>query len=110
MSSRVNVGPDYDDRMPTDPAEVGPRAAHLQTSAGGTHTHALSATGTRLVDSSVLNSLGWGLRPLDNDFVVDMLQVMNFGRDGGTSLDIVQICSASRPEYRSGDGITSDRR
>ena len=69
MSSRVNVGPDYesyDDRMPNDPADVGPRAAHLQTSAGGTHTHALSATGTRLFDCSVLNSLGWGLRTLDN--------------------------------------------
>ena len=43
----------------------------------------LSVTGTSIFDSSVLNSLGWGLRPLDNDFVVDMLQVMNFGRDGG---------------------------
>ena len=83
MSSRVNVGPDYDDRMPNDPADVGPRAAHLQTSAGGTHTHALSATGTRLFDCSVLNSLGWGLRTLDNDFVADMMKVMNVGRDGG---------------------------
>ena len=83
MSSCVNVGPDYDDRMPKDPADVGPRAAHLQTSAGGTRTHTLSATGTRLFDSSVLNSLGWGLRTLDNDFVADMLEVMDVGRDGG---------------------------
>ena len=85
MSSRVNVGSDYDDRMPKDPADVGPRAAHLQTSAGGTRTHTLSATGARLFDSSVLNSLGWGLRALDNDFVADMLEVMAVGRDGGRS-------------------------
>ena len=85
MSSRVIVGPDYDDRMPNDPADVGPRAAHLQASAGGTHTHALIATGTRLFDSSVLNSLGWGLRPLDNDFVADTLKVMAVARDGGRS-------------------------
>ena len=85
MSSRVNVGPDYDDRMPNDPADVGPRAAHLQTSARGTHTHALIATGTRLFVSSVLNSLGWGLRTLDNDFVADMLKVMAVGRDCGRS-------------------------
>ena len=82
MSSRVNVGPDYDDRMPNDPADVGPRAAHLQTSAGHTQTHALSVTGTSLFDCSVLNSLGWGLRTLDNDFVADMLKVMAVGRDG----------------------------
>ena len=83
MSSCVIVGHDNDDHMPNDPATVGPRAAQLQTSAGGTRTHALSATGTRLVDSSVLNSLGWGLRTLDNDFVADTLKVMNVGRDGG---------------------------
>ena len=85
MSSCVNVGPDYDDRMPNDPADVGPRAAHLQTSAGRTQTHALSVTGTSLFDCSVLNSLGWGLRTLDNDFVADTLKVMAVGRDGRRS-------------------------
>ena len=68
------------------------RAAHLQTSAGGTQAHALSATETRLVDSSVLNSLGWGLRTLDNDFVADMLKVMAVGRDGGRSGWILRRC------------------
>ena len=83
MSSRVNVGPDYDDRMPNDPADVGPRAADYQPSMERTPAHAPSALRTSLFDSSVLNSLGWGLRPLDNDFVADMLKVMNVGRDGG---------------------------
>ena len=76
-SSCVNVGPDYDDRMPNDPADVGPRAAHLQTSAGRTQAHALSATGNSLFVSSILNSLGWGLRTLDNDFVADTVKVMD---------------------------------
>ena len=82
MSSHVIVEPDYDDNMPKDPAAIGPRAAHLETSAGHTQTCTPSLTGTRLVDSSVLNSLGWGLRTLDNDFVADMLKVTAVGRDG----------------------------
>ena len=49
-------------------------------------------TGTRLVDSSVLNSLGWGLRTLDNDFVADMLKLMAVGRDGGRSGWILRRC------------------
>ena len=40
-------------------------------------------TGTRLVDSGVLNILNTFTAGLDNDFVADMLKVMDVGRDGG---------------------------
>ena len=40
-------------------------------------------TGTRLVDSSVLISLNTFMAGLDNDFVADMLKVMDVERDGG---------------------------
>ena len=83
MSSCVIVEHDNDDHMPKDPATVGPRAGQLQTSAGHTQTCTLSVTGTRLVDSSVLNSMNTFSAGPDNDFVADMLKVMNVGRDGG---------------------------
>ena len=59
------------------------RAAQLQTSAGHTQTCTLSVTGTRLVDSSVLNSMNTFSAGPDNDFVADTLKVMNVGQDGG---------------------------
>ena len=40
-------------------------------------------TGTRLVDSGVLNILNTFTAGLDNDFVADMLKVMDVERDGG---------------------------
>ena len=44
-------------------------------------------TGTRLVDSGVLNILNTFTAGLDNDFVADMLKVMDVGRDSGRRYD-----------------------
>ena len=67
----------------SDLSAPGPQRAELQTSAGHTRTCTLSVTGTRLVDSGVLNILNTFTAGLDNDFVADTLKVMNVGRDGG---------------------------
>ena len=49
-------------------------------------------TGTRLVDSGVLNILNTFTAGLDNDFVADMLKVKAVGRDGGRSGWILRSC------------------
>ena len=72
-------------------------------------------TGTRLVDSGVLNILNTFTAGLDNDFVADMLKVMDVGRDGGRrrwiSRRYDQQAKPSR-ECRLGDGhgVTPDAR